>query len=53
MLLRALLSCLAVVLCGCGVTQWQREQDALAKMALDVNALHTPEMEKRIKEATQ
>jgi len=48
----------AIPLTGCGVTQWQRDQDSAAadakflKMATEAYIdLHSPEMEQRIREA--
>jgi len=45
---------LFLLLTGCGVTQWQREQDdaRFLKMATEAYIdLHSPEMEQRIREA--
>lgn len=42
---------LLLLLSGCGVTQWQRDEDRVAELFAIEASLHTPEMEKAIQDA--
>lgn len=39
------------IVCACGATQWQRDQDGIAQMMRDVKALNSPETEKALHDA--